>query len=147
MLPYIVIGIAAIVGLFGWGFKGLIFGALCGWIFNMVLGLSLTLFSGGLLPRKVRRQAASSFIISHEALVQRALSNVARANLQQTVEQHIEAIFKRAAIDNKHLNLEHGLDRVTIQSAAAALVAEAQQTEMKELIAALEQHVEEVMYY
>jgi len=146
MVPYIVIGIAALVGLFGWGLKGLIVGAVGGWVFNMALGLVLTLFSGGLLPRKVRKQAASSFIALHGAMIQRAFPNKTQPQLLRSIEERIEAIFKRASIDNKSMNLEAGMDRGAIQAAAAALVAEEQQGEMKDLIAALEQHIERELY-
>ena len=146
MVPYIVIVVAALIGLFGWGLKGLIIGAVGSWLFNMALGLVLTFFSGGLLPKKVRKQAASSFIALHDAIVQRAFPSTAAPQLQRSIEETIEAIFKRAAVDNRSMNLEAGMDKGAIQAAAAALVAEEQRSEMKDVIAALEQHIERELY-
>ena len=146
MVPHLVIGIAALVGLFGWGFKGLIVGAAGAFVLAMVLGLVFTVFSGGLLPRKVRKNTASSFIALHDKLVSAAFPNTSQAEHQRSIERCLEKIFKRAATDNKSMNLEAGMDRSAIQAAAAALVAEEQRSEMKALFASLEQHIEREMY-
>ena len=146
MVPYLVIGIAALIGLFGWGIKGLIVGTVGAFVLAMVLGLIFTAFSGGLLPRKVRKSTASSFVALNDELISAAFPNASHMERQRSIEKCLEKIFKRAAIDNKSMNLEAGMDRTAIQAAAATLIAEEQRSEMKALIASLEQHVEREMY-
>jgi hypothetical protein len=146
MLPYLVIGVAALIGLFGWGLKGLIIGAIGGVVFNLALGSLFTLFSGGLLPRKVRKQTACGFIVLHPDLVQSAFPDTSQTALQKAVERCVERIFKRAGTDNKSMNLEASLDRDAIQSAAFALIAEEQRPEMKAFFASLLQYIDREMY-
>ena len=146
MVPYLVIGVAALIGLFGWSLKGLIVGAVGAFVLNMLLGVVLTLFSGGLLPRKVRKETASSFITLHNELIHSAFPNTSQIQLQKLIEGRIEKIFKRANIDNKSMNLEAGVDRTAIQAAVVVLISEEQRSEMKTLLASLEQHIEREMY-
>jgi len=146
MIPYLGIGVAALVGLFGWGLKGLLIGAIGGWGFSLLFGSILTLFSGGLLPRKVRKETAIYFITLHPELARNAFPNTSEAGLQKSVERSIESIFKRAVTDNKSMNLEARWDRTAIQAANAALIAEEPRPEMKAYLAALEQHIEREMY-
>ena len=100
MIPLLVIGVAALIGLFGWGLRGLIIGAVGGVVFNLALGSIFTLFSGGLLPRKVRKQTAAGFIVLHPDLVQSAFPDTSQTAIQKAVERCIEGIFRRAATDN-----------------------------------------------
>lgn len=146
MIPYLVIGAAALVGLFGWGLKGLILGASGGLVFSLLFGTVLTLFSGGLLPRKVRKEAARRFIALHPDLAQSVFLEASQPATQRSVERCIEAIFKRATAGNKSMNLEAGWDRAAIQVAAAALIAEEPRPAMQAFLAALEQHIEREMY-
>jgi len=146
MVPYLVIGVATLIGLFGWGLKGLILGAIGGWLFNLLLGGILLLFSGGLVPRKVRKQATRRFIVIHRDLARSAFPDAAERELQRAVERYIEGIFKRASIDNKSMDLDAGWDRAAIQAAAAALIAEERRPEIKSFLTALEEHIEKEMY-
>ena len=142
MLPYLVIGVAALIGLSGWGLKGFIIGAIGGVVVDFALGSLFTLFSGGLLPRKVRKQTASEFIALYADLVQSAFPDTSQTARQKTVEGCIERIFKRAATDNKSMNLEAALYRDAIQSAASAIIAEEQRPEMKVFFASLLQYID-----
>jgi hypothetical protein len=146
VIPYVVIGIAAVIGLFGWGVSGLILGAFAGYVLNMVLGLVFGLLSGGLLPRKVRRDTASTFIASHADEARRAFREASQLELQRLVEQRIERIFKRAAMDNKSMDLQAGLDRRAVAVAAAAVVTDEHNPEVKTLLIALAGHIDTHMY-
>lgn len=146
MIPYLVIGVSALIGLLGWGLKGLILGAVGGWILNMVFGTVLMLASGGLVPRKVRKQAASRFIALYGDLARGAFPDALESALQKSVERSIEAIFKRAASDNRSMDLNAALSRAAIQDAAGALIAEEQGSEMRTFLIKLEEHIEREMY-
>ena len=146
MVPDLVIGIAALIGLFGWGLEGLIVGAVGAYALAMVLGSVFWAFSGGLLSRKVRKSTAVRFVALHDQLISAAFPNASYAERQRSVEMCLEKIFRRAAIDDNSMNLDAGLNRTAIQAAAAALIAEEQRSEMKALIASLEQHIEREMY-
>ena len=145
-MPHLVIGILALVGLFGWGLKGLILGAIAGFVFNLLFGSLLTMLSGGLLPRKLRKQTASRFIILYPELAQNVIPNTSERSLQKSVERSIEAIFKRSGTDNRSLDLVAALDITAIRAAAAALISEEQRPEMKKFLDSLEQHIEREMY-
>lgn len=56
MAPWVVIGIAALVGAALKGPAGFLAGAFVGVAINVVLGLFVRKAQGGLLPRKVRRE-------------------------------------------------------------------------------------------
>lgn len=146
MIPYLVIGIAALIGLLGWGMEGLIFGAIGGFIFSPIFGSLLTLCSGGLLPRKVRKQTAARFMALYPDLVQRAFPNTPETERQELVEGFIEGIFKRSVIDSKSMHMEAGWNRNAIQDATAKLIAEEQHPDMKTFLASLEQYIEQEMY-
>ena len=146
MIPLVVIGVAALIGLFGWGLKGLIIGAVGGLVFNLALGSIFTLFSGGLLPRKIRKQTATGFIVLHPDLVQSAFPDASQTAIQKAVERCIEGIFRRAAKDNRSMDQAASLDRDAIQAAACVLIASEQRPEMKSLLASLLQYIEREMY-
>lgn len=146
MIPHLVIGVAALVGLFGWGLKGLIIGAVGGVVFNFVLGSIFTLFSGGLLPRKVRKETAAGFMVLHPDLVQSAFPDTSQTAIQKTVERCIERIYKRAAKDNRSMDQAAFLDRDAIQAAASVLIAEEQRPEMKAFLTSLLQYIDREMY-
>jgi hypothetical protein len=111
MIPYVAIGIVALIGLFGWGLKGLIVGAITGYVFSVLLGLALVGISGGLLPRKVRQQTASSFIALHPDLVRSMFTNMSHSALQKAVEHSVESIFRRASKDSKSMHVTAFYDR------------------------------------
>ena len=146
MVPYLVIGVAALLGLFGWGLKGLILGAIGGWLFTLLLGAALLLFSGGLLPRKERKQVASRFIAIHRDLARSAFPGESERELQRAVERYIEGIFRRASSDNNSMDLDAALDRKAIRAAASALITEERRPQMKSFLGALEEHIEKEMY-
>jgi len=146
VIPLVVIGVAALIGLFGWGLKGLIIGAVGGLVFNLALGSIFTLFSGGLLPRKIRKQTATGFIVLHPDLVQSAFPDASQTAIQKAVERCIEGIFRRAAKDNRSMDQAASLDRDAIQAAACVLIASEQRPEMKSLLASLLQYIEREMY-
>lgn len=146
MIPYLVIVVAGLVGLFGWGLKGGVLGAVGAWILSLILGGVVGLLSGGLLPRKVRREAASGFISSYGDLARGVFPNALEPALQKSVEHWIERIFRRAARDSESMDLEAALERAAIQAAAAALIAEEPRPQMKSFLTALEEHIEKEMY-
>ena len=128
------------------GLTGLIVGAIGGYVFNLLFGSVLTLFSGGLLPRKVRKQTAFSFIRLHPELTRSIFPNASESALQKSVERSIERIFKRAVTDNKSVDLEAAWERTAVQAAADALIAVEQRPEMKTFLTLLVQHIEREMY-
>lgn len=146
MIPFLVIGAAALIGLFGWGVKGLIIGAVGGVVFNLALGSISMLFSGGLLPRKVRKQTAAGFIVLHPDLVKSAFPDASQAAIQKTVERCIVGIFRRAAKDNRSMDQAAYLDSDAIQAAASVLIAEEKRPEMKTFLASLLQYIDREMY-
>jgi hypothetical protein len=65
MVPYIFIGISAVIGLIFWGTKGLILGIIIGYIVSVIVGLALfplmRLFNLGLIKKKYRLAVAEDF--------------------------------------------------------------------------------------
>lgn len=146
MGPYALIFISALIGLFGWGFKGLIIGAVGAHLAAIIFGVVLTSLSGGLLPRKVRKKAASDFVARHEDLIRAAFPKTPQGEYQRTIEKAIERIFERAMADNKSADLLASMTLGAIQSATASIISEEQGHEMKTLLSALGEHIERDMY-
>jgi len=145
VIPYLFIFIAALVGLYIWGFMGLILGAVGGYLLTFVFGLLLLRLNAGVVPREYRESTATSFISLHPDLIQGAFPNANQKAVHKAVEDHLERIFQRAAIDNKSifLNPQH---KVAIHDAATQLISEEQNLQMKAFLVSLEEHIEREMY-
>lgn len=146
MIPYLVIGVAALIGLFGWGITGLVIGGIGAFVFNMIFGWVLRLISGGLLPRRMRREVAVNFIASDAQLVEAACPGLTGAQRLKYVETAIERIFRRAIVDNPSMNLEAGWTHEAVEAATMALVDQESRPEMKAFLIALWRRIEQDMY-
>ena len=146
MIPILYIALLAILGLFVWGFKGLILGAVVGYVSSILFGRILILLSGGILPRKVRRDTAMNFIASHPDLVRATFPEIDETRLLRAIERVVDSIFRRAAMDNKSINQNFAFTRAAIRDATCSLVDEEPNPKMTELLLSLLDLIERDMY-
>ena len=146
MIPYLLIALLAIIGLFLWGLKGLVIGGVVGHIFSLLFGLILKLLSGGLLPRKVRRETARNFMALHPDLVRAAYPHLDESQSLRAVERAADSIFRKAVEENKSMNIEAAWTREAIQDATASLIDQETRPEMGQLLRSLLELIERDMY-
>jgi hypothetical protein len=146
MAPYILIGIFSLIGGIGWGWVGALVGGALGTVAGIVIGVALTRSSGGMLSREIRERTAVSFAMLFPKQIGDAWPDATMLERCQFIEYKIEAIFKRAVIDNRALNLDAGMSRGAILSAAYALVREEENPHVGLVLSQLAKHIENTLY-
>jgi hypothetical protein len=141
MLPYIIIGVFAFLGLLGWGVWGAMIGAGGGYFITLLLGSLSEWIQGGILPRKVRTGFAARFLLENPDVVARAFPSVSPAEVQSVIECAIEDICKRAASDNKAMNVKTAWTRSATLSAGYALAEEEEGPEKKVFLLELTEYL------
>lgn len=141
MLPYIIIGVFALIGLLVWGVWGLIVGSIGGYVITLLLGSLSERIQGGILPQKVRTDLAAKFIFENSEIVASAFPRISATEVESVVERAIEDICKKAASDNKSLNVQDAWTRSATLSAGYALAEAEEGTEKKVFLLALTEHV------
>ncbi|WP_447973808.1 hypothetical protein [Nitrospira sp. Kam-Ns4a] len=144
MVPYIVIGAAALIGLVGWGLNGALLGAVLGWAVNMLIGAAVWLIYGGALPRKVRAQTATHFLDNFLDTAAAAYPGLSPKAMQKAIEADIERIA-RIAMEGAAA-WQTGLEHDLVMAAAEKVVQEEEDPLRRELISALTQHLERTWY-
>jgi hypothetical protein len=130
--PWVLNGIATLVGLAGWGIWGGIVAFAIAWSVSMLFGLACIWFSGGVLPRSVRRKAAESFLEAHRETAIAAYPELNDQALQNAIENKIEDIC-RAAPDQEYEQ---------VMAAAQRLEKEEINPLRRSLITAIRMHLE-----
>lgn len=100
--------------------------------------------SGGLLPRKARRKTAESFLQVHHSIAAAAYSGRSPQALHKAVESAIEHICRIATTYAP--GWQTGLEHEHMRAAAEKLVREETNSERRQLISALIQHLERTWY-
>ena len=100
MTPWVLNGIATLVGLAGWGIWGGIAAFAIAWSVSMLFGLVCIWISGGVLPRSVRRKTAESFLEAHLETAIAAYPGLNDHALQNAIEDKIEEICRAATGQN-----------------------------------------------
>lgn len=146
MAPLITIVICAIFGLAIYGIVGLVVGAVAGWLLSMLIGTIGVMASGGLLPRKARKQAANLFFMNHQPTVDSCTGEMAEEEKRQLIESLMERIFRRATVAAPLLCKSMGMSRREVDEAAKQEAAEEQDPKVRELILLIKDHILETMY-
>ncbi len=133
MYPQLIIAIAAIVGAFVDGVAGFFIWGISGFIGVLAIGLVLTKFSGGILPRKVRDETATDFIVHHPELVQQAFPDNSPYEAKQKVAATLDAMYKRATINNPSFNLDVAGDPRVFLVSALEIAEEQPSEDLKEM--------------
>jgi hypothetical protein len=98
MVPYILIGIVALIGLLAGGFAGLVAGGVIGFVLTLAIGTIVNWSRGGSLPRKVRRALVVNLLTNHPQVVEAALPNSHGDLLYQELERAVERVVQRAIV-------------------------------------------------
>lgn len=97
MNPWVLNGVAALVGLAGWGIGGGILAFVIAWSISMLIGQVSIWIDGGILPKSIRKQTAKSFLETHRETAIAAYPGLNDHALQKAIECEIEDICKTAA--------------------------------------------------
>lgn len=141
MRPYGVAWLAALVGLFGWGLKGLVLGTVGGLLGAFLVGSLLALLGSGLLPRRIRKLTAARFVALHPDLTRRAFPSAQQTALLRSIEAGIERICWRAVTDNRSVSAADALGRDPLLAATTAVLAEEQNSDARAFLSALGEHL------
>ena len=118
MVPQLTILAIAIIGAFVDGVAGFFIWGVCGLIGVLIFGWLLNIFSGGLLPRKVRDDTATDFIAQFPELIKKAYPGVSPYEAKQKVASLLDGMMKRATINNPSMHLDAaGSPQVFFESA------------------------------
>ena len=146
MIPLLTIVIAAVVGFITYGIVGLIVGAVSGWVLSMLIGTVLCKWSGGLLPRKARRDCALYFYMNHQPMIDSCMEDMPESEKIRLIEKLIERIFRRATVDAPMLSKSMGMSRSEVSKAAEAEAEIEQDERTREMILLLRDHILATMY-
>jgi hypothetical protein len=142
--PYVVIGITSLIALAGWGIWAGISALAVAWCVSMIIAHLGMWFSGGFLPRKVRKETAEIFIQDYSETVTTAYPGLGRDALQKSIEGDIERICKTAA--RSASAGQTGLEQDLVLLAVERLAKDETGNAREELINALGHHLESTWY-
>lgn len=94
--PKALIVAAALIGLIGWGGKGLIIGGVTGLVASVLVGVIVRRISGGMMPRKVRKELVEGVAIRHPEVVEAAYPDIPKTEWYDALEDDAEAIAQKA---------------------------------------------------
>ncbi len=98
MAPYLAILLVAVIGAFFWGVWGFVLGLPVGYALVSVFGIVLVKASGGLLPRKIRRETAREFVEEYYEYLDERIPSDWRGRHVEFIEKLLEDIFRKAAV-------------------------------------------------
>ncbi len=96
MAPWVLVGLAALVGLAVRGAAGLLVGAVVGIALASILGFFVRKAQGGLLPSKVRRELIVNLLTGWPNVISEAFPGLEGDALFKAIEQVIEGVARRA---------------------------------------------------
>ncbi len=96
MAPYILIGIAGIIGLISNGFTGLIVGLILGYVAAYALGETFNKIQGGAVPRKAREGLIARLLADEADVVQAAFPQLSGHDLYKAIEGAIDSVGSKA---------------------------------------------------
>jgi hypothetical protein len=145
-LPVILILAFGAIGFWIAGVPGGLAGLLAGYVGLVVLGNLSIKMGGGMLPRKLRQEVAASFALAHDEIIALAFPEYDERSRLRKVEQLLDGIFERAARDNTSMNQDMAVARGAIRAATGKLASEEKSLPRRELLRALEVHIEAEIY-
>jgi len=98
MVPHFTIAALALVGLIWKGVWGFVIGLVGGYVAVVIFGLVLTAASGGLLPKKVRKETARNFCTENADQLLELIPPGHEGKEAEFIERLLERIFHKAAI-------------------------------------------------
>ncbi|MBM4134126.1 MAG: hypothetical protein FJ245_10190 [Nitrospira sp.] len=144
MIPYLVIGIAALIGLVGWGLPGALLGGFLAWAANMLIGAVAWLVDRGAIPRKIREQTATEFLDIYRVMAAEVYPGLSRTAMQKAIESEIERIARTAM--EEAAAWQTGLEHDLLKTAADKLVQQEAVPLRRELINSLAMYLERRWY-
>lgn len=146
MAPLVTILIFAVIGFLIHDIVGLVVGTVVGWGFSMLIGIAATAWSGGLLPRKVRKETACLFYMNHQPTVDVCIKSMTEAEKIRLIEGLLERVFRRATGAAPLRSKSMGMSPPEINEAARQEAAEEQDPNVREIILLLKDHIIQTMY-
>lgn len=144
MIPYLVIGVVALIGLVGWGLPGAVIGGFLAWAANMLIGAGTWLVDRGAIPQKVREQTAAEFLDAYRGIAIKVYPGLSPTAMQKAIESEIEQVartaMKGAAV------WQTGLEHDLVKRAAEELVQGESEPLRRELVNSLAKHLERSWY-
>ena len=144
--PWIIVLGCGALGYWIAGLPGLFSGLGIGYVGIIAIGKLSIKMTGRLLDRKQREELALTFVRDNADKVHVALPDADTHSQLLELQRLADAIFQQAASDNRALDQNVGSTRGAIQIAAAKLADAEVSMERRELILALEEHIEMEMY-
>lgn len=146
MVPIVTIVAFAVIGFFIHGVVGLIVGAVAGWVISILIGIALSAWSGGLLPRKARKQAAMFFYMNHQSTVDSCTKGMREEEKLRLIENLMERIFRHATVSAPLVSKSMGMSPPEVNEAATQEAAEEPDPKIREMILLLKDHILQTMY-
>jgi len=146
MAPLVTILIFAVIGFLIHDIVGLVVGAAVGWVLSMLIGIAATAWSGGFLPRKVRKETARFFYMNHELTVDACMEGMTKEDKIRIIEDLLERVFRRATAAAPLASKSMGMSPPEIDEAAIQEAAEKQDPSVREIILLLKDHIIQTMY-
>lgn len=146
MAPLVTILIFAVIGFIIHDVVGLVVGAGIGWGISMLIGIAATIWSGGLLPRKARKETARIFYMNHQPTVDACFEGMAEVEKIRFIEDLLERVFRRATVAAPLASKSMGMTPIEINEAAKQEAAEEQDPNVREIILLVKEHIIQTMY-
>ena len=146
MAPLVTILIFAVIGFLIHDIVGLIVGAAVGWGLSMLIGIAATAWSGGFLPRKVRKKTARFFYMNQQPTVDACMEGMTEEEKIRFIEGLLERVFRRATAGAPMASKSMGLSPPEINEAARQEAAEEHDPDVQEIILLLKEHILNTMY-
>lgn len=133
MVPYLLIIAFAGVGALVWGGVGFVSGGLIGFASVFIIGMLLNMFSGGVLPSKVRDETATDFIVKNPELIQQAFPELEPYATKTAVAELLDSMYKRSTVNNPSINLDNAGNPEVFLASAMEVAEEMPTEELKSL--------------
>lgn len=137
LLPQITIFIIALIGLFVHGIVGFLAWGAIGYVSIFFLSRTMQAYSGGLLPRNMRKQTVIDFIDAHPEECQRTFPEKSAEEKNQAVTGLLEAFAVKAVRVNPSRDLSQALSSAIFIPAAEEVINSKQSAEEKSLARSL----------
>jgi len=146
MAPLVTIIVCAVVGFLVHGIIGLLAGLVAGYVLGLAVGTLATAWSGGLLPRKVRKQSAILFYMNHQPAIDSCMQDMSDRQKLRLIESLLERVFRRAAVAAPLLSKSMGMSAMEVEEAIRQEAAEEKDPKIRGLILLLTDHILTAMY-
>lgn len=144
LIPHFTIVIIGIIGAFVWGVWGFLGGLVVGYIITLLFGLSLIKISGGILPRKVRKETARNFLDLNLPWLRQRIPLQFRGNELPYIENLLEKIAKKAAIVGPAT--ASGMSYGEFELAVESIAAEEKNSNVIEIVEKLWEFIKHTWY-